>query len=137
MIRRATDSDVVTIVTIEAECFGSAAWSEQLVRDQLAGEHRIVLIDDDIAYGVISVLGDVADLDRIAVAPAVRRRGVARTLLGELISQAGGSRMLLEVGADNEAAIGLYESYGFTTISRRKGYYPGGIDALVMERESA
>ncbi len=82
------------------------------------------------------MLGDVADLDRIAVLPFARRRGLAGELLEQLIEAAGGhgaERMLLEVAADNEAAIGLYESYGFTTISTRKGYYPGGVDALIME----
>lgn len=138
MIRGAAAVDVATIATIEAECFGASAWSEELVREQLAADHRIVLIHDEIAYGVVSVLGDVADLDRIAVLPFARRRGVAGELLEQLIEAAGGhgaERMLLEVAADNEAAIGLYESYGFATISTRKGYYPGGSDAFVMERE--
>lgn len=136
MIRRATGADVARIVTIEAECFGAAAWSEQLVREQLAADHRDVLIDDDIAYGVVSVLGDVADLDRLAVLPFARRRGVAGGLIEQLIEAArgrGAERVLLEVAADNAAAIGLYESSGFETISARKGYYPGGVDALIME----
>lgn len=136
MIRGATTGDVATIATIEAECFGASAWSENLVGEQLAADHRIVLIHDDVAYGVVSVLGDVADLDRIAVLPFARRRGVAGELLEQLIEAAGGhgaERMLLEVAADNEEAIGLYEACGFRTISARRGYYPGGIDALVME----
>lgn len=136
MIRRATEADVASIVTIETECFGAGAWSEQLVREQLAADHRIVLVDDDIAYGVVSALGDVADLDRVAVLPFARRRGLAGELLAQLIEASRGSgaeRLLLEVAADNEAAIGLYQSYGFATISTRKAYYPGGIDALVME----
>ncbi len=140
MIRGATANDVATIATIEAECFGAAAWSGDLVREQLAADHRIVLIHDDVAYGVDSVLGDVADLDRIAVLPFARRRGIAAEVLEQLIEAAGGhgaERMLLEVGADNEAAIALYERYGFATISTRKGYYPGRIDALIMEREIA
>lgn len=137
MIRGALQSDVAAIATIEAECFGAGAWSESLVREQLAAEHRIVLIDDAVAYGVISVLGDVADLERIAVLPFARRRGIAGELLEQLIEAAGGhgaERMLLEVAADNEAAIGLYESYGFAAISTRKGYYPDGNDAQIMER---
>lgn len=136
MIRRATGADVARIVTIEAECFGADAWSEQLVREQLAADHRDVLIDDDIAYGVVSVLGDVADLDRLAVLPFARRRGVAGGLIEQLIEATrdrGAERVLLEVAADNAAAIGLYESSGFETISARKGYYPGGVDALIME----
>lgn len=136
MIRGAVAGDVATIATIEAECFGAGAWSEQFVRDQLAADHRIVLIHDDIAYGIVSVLGDVADLDRMAVLPFARRRGIAGELLEQLIEAARGSgaeRMLLEVAADNAAAIGLYESYGFMTINTRKDYYPDGIDALIME----
>jgi ribosomal protein S18 acetylase RimI-like enzyme len=136
MIRGAVAVDVATIATIETECFGASAWSEDLIREQLAADHRIVLIHDDLAYGVVSVLGDVADLDRIAVLPFARRRGVAGELLEQLVEAAGGhgaERMLLEVAADNEAAIALYETYGFMTISTRKGYYPGGIDARVME----
>lgn len=137
MIRPALEADVSVIVSIEAACFGAAAWSEQLVREQLVADHRIALINDDVAYAVVSVLGDVADLDRIAVVPSARRAGLARELLDALIAEANAERMLLEVAADNEAAIGLYESYGFATISSRKGYYPGGIDALIMEREIA
>ncbi len=139
MIRGALEADVATIATIEVECFGAAGWSDDLVREQLAADHRIVLIHGDIAYGVISVLGDVADLERIAVLPFARRRGVAGELLEQLVEVAeghGAERVLLEVAADNEAAIGLYESYGFATISTRKAYYPRGVDGRVMERRA-
>jgi ribosomal-protein-alanine N-acetyltransferase len=97
-----------------------------------------VLIDDLDAYGTISVAGDVADLERIAVMPSRRRQGVARQLLDALCAAAvaqGATRMLLEVAHDNEAALGFYSAYGFTTISRRPGYYRGGVDALVMQLE--
>ena len=43
--------------------------------------------------------------------------------------------MLLEVADHNTAAIALYGSFGFGTISRRGRYYPDGADALVMELE--
>lgn len=138
MMRRALAADVPAIAVVEAECFGAGAWSEELVREHLTGDHRVAFVDADLtAYGAISLLGDTADLDRIAVVPSARRRGVARELLGGLIEHAGGHsivRMLLEVAADNDAAIGLYESYGFTTISTRKSYYSDGIDALIMQR---
>ncbi len=136
MIRRATEADVATIARIEVECFGTEAWSEQLVREQLVADHHVVLVGHAIAYGVVSWLGDVADLDRIAVLPFARRRGIAGDLLEQLIEAArglGAERMLLEVAADNDAATGLYRSYGFTTITTRTGYYPAGTDALVMQ----
>lgn len=137
MIRAATSADVGAIASIERECFGSSAWSETLVADEVSGERHIVLVADDVrAYGAVSLVADVADLDRIAVLPAARGRGLARDVLGALIDRArdlGAERMLLEVAGDNGAAIGLYESFGFDTISTRKAYYGRGVDALVME----
>ncbi|MCW2749201.1 MAG: rimI [Aeromicrobium sp.] len=137
MIRTATPGDVEAIVGIELACFGASAWGETLVRDEVAGERHHLLVSDDLqAYGAVSLAGDVADLDRIAVLPPSRGQGLARELLTDLIDRArdlGAARMLLEVAADNTAAIGLYESFGFETISIRKAYYPDGADALVME----
>ncbi len=137
MTRLATESDIASIVLIEQACFGSSAWSEALVADEVRSERRIVLIAEDLTgYGAISLAADVADLDRIAVLPAARGRGAARELLTALVDGArdlDADRMLLEVAADNDAAIGLYSAFGFDTISTRRGYYSGGVDALVME----
>jgi len=137
MIRAAVAADVADLVELESACFGVSAWTEDLIGQEIAAEHRAVLVEDDLrAYGAISVLGDVADLDRIAVAPSARRRGLAGAVLADLIGEAreqGATRILLEVAGDNAAAIGLYEAFQFIEISRRLGYYPGGIDALIME----
>jgi [ribosomal protein S18]-alanine N-acetyltransferase len=136
MIRHALATEAETIAAIEASCFGKDGWSESLVRSEMLAEHRVVLIDDADAYGVMSVAGDVADLDRIAVMPSRRRQGAARSLLDWFVVAArdrGATRMLLEVAADNTAAIALYEAYGFTVINRRTDYYRRGTDALVME----
>lgn len=138
MIRAAVLAEVDAITVIERGCFGTEAWSEDLIVAAIEGERNTVLIDNLDAYGTIAVVGDVADLERIAVMPSRRRQGVARQILDALCAAAraqGASRMLLEVAADNDAAIGFYTSYGFTTISRRAGYYRGGVDALVMQLE--
>jgi ribosomal-protein-alanine N-acetyltransferase len=137
MSQRAGTDDIAAIVAIEQACFGSSAWSEGLVADEIASDRHVVLVSDDLtAYGAISLAGDVADLDRIAVLPQSRGQGLARDLLTDLVDRArdlGATRMLLEVAADNTAAIGLYEAHGFDTISTRRAYYAGGIDARVME----
>ena len=48
-------------------------------------------------------------------------------------------RMFLEVSEENAAAIKLYTREGFSTISRRQGYYPkpdgSAATALVMARD--
>lgn len=137
MIRPAEQSDVPAIVAIEQTCFAAAAWSENLVSEEIASERHVVLVSDDgQAYGAISFAGEDSDLERIAVLPGARGQGLARDILQALIDRGrdlGAGRMLLEVAADNVAAIGLYESFGFDTISTRQGYYAGHIDALVME----
>ena len=136
MIRAATLPEIDAILVIERGCFGTEAWSEDLVEAAIKGDRNTVLIDNLDAYGAIALADDVADLERIAVMPSRRRQGVARQLLDALCAAAraqGATRMLLEVAADNDAGLGFYEAYGFTTISRRAGYYRGGVDALVMQ----
>lgn len=136
MIRAAVLAEIDAILVIERGCFGAEAWSEDLVAAAIEGERNTVLIDDLDAYGAMAIAGHVADLERIAVMPSRRRQGVARQLLDALCAAGraqGATRMLLEVAADNEAAIGFYEAYGFASISRRKGYYRGGVDAIVMQ----
>jgi ribosomal-protein-alanine N-acetyltransferase len=142
MIRVAEATDIAAIGALEVACFGEEAWSEALLRAEVEGEYRTVLVDEHAndlqAYGSIHLLGDLADLERIAVEPSRRRQGLAAALLSALIQHArerGAARMLLEVADDNTAAVGLYESFGFRTISRRRGYYARDADALIMERE--
>jgi ribosomal-protein-alanine N-acetyltransferase len=57
-------------------------------------------------------------------------------LLDALVAEAarqGATSVLLEVRADNPAAIRLYERTGFERIAVRRRYYqPGDIDAHVM-----
>lgn len=81
---------------------------------------------------------DELHINTIAVDPSHRRRGLARELLAHVLADArsmGARRALLEVRASNVAAIGLYEAFGFTADTIRKGYYPDPPeDALVLSR---
>jgi [ribosomal protein S18]-alanine N-acetyltransferase len=44
--------------------------------------------------------------------------------------------IFLEVRADNQAAISLYDSRHFNRISERLKYYPDGETAIIMRRDS-
>lgn len=144
MIRAAAPGDQRAIALIERTAFGDDAWSAALVESELTAPGRIVLVDDReellVGYASAAVIADVADLTRIAVRPLARRQGVARDLLGTLLVRTaaeGAARMMLEVAATNEAALGLYRRTGFDEIARRRDYYARGIDAVVMERPFA
>lgn len=132
-VRPATVADVAAVAALDRELFGPDAWTAAQVAEELLGEHRRAWVAGEPLHGyvVTRTVGDVTDLQRIAVHPRHRRRGLAR----ELLAAAGdGRRMLLEVSADNTDAVAFYAAAGFVEIGRRRRYYRDGSDALVMQR---
>lgn len=79
----------------------------------------------------------VADLG-LMVAVSHRRRGIGKALLREAVQWARGSgirKLELHVFPHNEAAIALYESFGFRREGLRRGHYRRGeeyVDAVLM-----
>jgi len=79
----------------------------------------------------------VADLG-LMVAEVYRRRGIGKMLLDEALAWARVSGILkleLHVFPWNEAAIGLYESFGFEREGYRKRHYARAgeyVDAILM-----
>lgn len=133
--------DIEEVHAIEQEVFAETAWTAAQFWSELAQEDRSYLVvesaDRIAAYGGVMVRPPTADIQTIAVAPADRGRGLARDLLGRLLSiaEAGEcTEVLLEVRADNDPAIALYASEGFEVIARRTSYYGPGQDALIMRR---
>jgi [ribosomal protein S18]-alanine N-acetyltransferase len=90
-----------------------------------------------VGYLCLWEIGHEIHVTNLAAHPDLRRRGVARALLGAVLDDARSravSLAFLEVRPTNVEALGLYESFGFRVIGRRKGYYfDTGEDALVME----
>jgi ribosomal-protein-alanine N-acetyltransferase len=114
-------------------------WSELAQRDT---RHYLVADDEGaiVGYaGLCAYAPHEAYVQTIAVAAARQRSGVGRALLQALLEEADRRRcdhVDLEVRADNERAVRLYEQHGFTRIGLRRGYYqPSGADAIVMRRE--
>jgi ribosomal-protein-alanine N-acetyltransferase len=84
-------------------------------------------------------IADEIHITNVAVPPRHRRHGIARWLLGGVLTEARARDLrliVLEVRPSNHEAIGLYESFGFRVTGRRRGYYyDTGEDALVMEAQ--
>lgn len=138
LVRRATADDVPAVLALEHRLFGADAWSERAVHDELTSASREALVAEDgegriVGYVVLLGNDEVVDLQRIAVEPAHRRRGVAGALL-DACDVPPCARMLLEVRADNAPAQSFYRARGFLDIARRRRYYTDGCDAVVMER---
>ena len=79
----------------------------------------------------------VADLG-LMVAASFRRQGIGRALLGQCVDWArdvGIRKVELHVFPHNEAAIALYENFGFRREGYRKAHYRRGrefLDAILM-----
>jgi ribosomal-protein-alanine N-acetyltransferase len=142
IVRPAVADDARPVRDLEAMLFGPDAWSLPSVLAELTGPDRraVVAVEDDVLVGYAVTMGgaEVVDLQRIAVRPEHRRRGVAAALLRALLDAAvaaGAQRMLLEVSVANTAALGFYERAGFAGIGRRRRYYRDGSDAMVLARD--
>jgi ribosomal-protein-alanine N-acetyltransferase len=91
-----------------------------------------------VGHAVASAAGDDAELQRIAVDPAYRRRGLAHDLLAaveERVAAEGATRLLLEVREDNAPAAAFYRARGFEEVGRRRGYYRDGATAVVLGKK--
>ena len=142
MIRRATTADLTAIMRIEREVFPTDAWSEAMMRAELASPHAwycVLHLGAAIAgyAGLRSITGAPdADVQTLAVDPGARGRGHGRMLLRALLREAAGrgaAEVFLEVRADNPVAQSLYRAEGFAQVGRRPRYYqPDDVDALVM-----
>lgn len=87
------------------------------------------------------VIVDEAELIMLAIDPPHQGCGHGRTLLRAFETRAsalGAQRLFLEVAADNQSAIALYDSMGWHLNGRRKSYYARAdgpkIDALLYEK---
>ena len=88
--------------------------SDDLIR---RGRAWAAATGDDVVVGFISTTSigaGVLELEDLFVDPDVQRRGVARALLANVITEAAGDNAhRLEVTA-NDHALGFYDAVGFT-----------------------
>ncbi len=139
--------DLGDVAALEETIYPDDAWSEATWWAELAGRPRrqyVIARSGDEArapvagYAGIDINVDNADVMTIAVAPQQRCTGLGSMLLTrmhDVALEAGASAMLLEVRADNSAALALYARHGYDQITTRVGYYDNGqVDAIVMRR---
>ena len=127
------------------------AWTYQTLVEMLAQDsmHMLMVYEQEdkadnnkvIGYCLYQVIFEQAEILRIGTHPDYQRQGIASQIFAqlneELISNQVES-LLLEVRADNFAAIALYQQQAFAVIHTRKNYYQvphqPAVDALIMQR---
>ena len=138
---------VEAVAAIEAVIQRQDSWNNQTLNELLEQDSIQLMImnnranDEVVGYCLYQVLFEQAEILRIGTHPDYQRQRIASQIfaeLNEVLETQQVEALLLEVRADNTAAIALYEQQGFMLIHRRKGYYQLGlqsaIDALIMQR---
>ena len=136
-VRHASERDLDALLVIESASYPEP-WDEATFRSFLANPSAVCLVLVDgpgiIGYALgLTSLG-MSQLLSISVLPAQRGSGLATQLLDALVAECrdrGASCMRLEVRSANRSARRLYDTYGFSMIGLRAGYY-GDDDALIM-----
>jgi len=142
-IRDLSTTDLGAIERIERRSY-TTPWSRSMFASELAKPTSICIgaveeRDGLVGYLIISRYVDAWHVMNIAVAPAYRRRGIARGMmerLFEVTARDARRGYTLEVRVSNDSAIRLYEALGFRARGIRRGYYTDNReDALIMWRD--
>ncbi|MDO4514726.1 MAG: ribosomal protein S18-alanine N-acetyltransferase [Lachnospiraceae bacterium] len=128
-IRRMRPEDAEAAARLEAVCF-SHPWSAKAFAQCAADENVCYLMAWEGEKlvgncGVRNIAGD-GEITNVAVDPACRRQRVGTELMNKLLETGrsmGIEAFTLEVRASNQAAIRLYESFGFLLEGTRRNFY--------------
>jgi len=139
-IRRLAYADLPQVIAIERRAFPTP-WSLAMFVLELSKPSGICLAalleERLVGYLVCSRYDTVWHVMNVAVDDRLRRQGIASALLDRLFELADkpNAQYTLEVRTSNDAAIRLYEGFGFRTSGRRRAYYHDNReDALIMWR---
>ncbi len=141
-IRAASPDDISAMLQLERASGGASHWSLGDYQRIFEAEspRRFALIagrNPPAGFLVARSLGPDWEIENLAVARHVRRRGVGRALVAELLrraSAAGAAGVTLEVRQSNQPARALYESSGFQVIACRSAYYHDPQEDAVVYR---
>ncbi|WP_198525650.1 GNAT family N-acetyltransferase/peptidase C39 family protein [Thiomicrorhabdus sp. Kp2] len=142
-IRLANKEDLTALLEIENGCFTTDKLSRRSFKHFIKnGAHQLWLFTLNgqvIGYSLLLYRTgtSLARLYSIVLVPEARGKGYASEILKHAEQQAAERLcvyMRLEVNQQNQAAIKLYQSFGYKTIGELPGYYEDGGDAFKMEK---
>lgn len=138
-VRPLEQADLKDVFRIEESCFPSAWTPAQFRRVLAAGNVRGFAVEADgqtRGFYLVESEPSYVRVLNLAVDPAIRRRGVAMFILGEIEAFAaaeGRRRVELEVRERNLAAQLLYRKAGYRAVEILRRHY-GEEDGYLMRR---
>ncbi|MGB4101537.1 MAG: ribosomal protein S18-alanine N-acetyltransferase [Alphaproteobacteria bacterium] len=143
VLRPLVATDAPQLATIHKDAFGMHCWNETMFADSLhSPDVWGMLLENSghpAGFALCQYVSDDCEILTFAILPRLQRRGLGRHLLQTVYDAAKarpGSRIFLEVAADNLAARQLYANFGFQPTGTRPNYYPrpdGAVDAVLMQ----
>ena len=116
-------------------------WNLDILNSELKSnksEFIVAKLENEIVgFAGVKFILDEADIMNIAVKVSYRKQGIASLLLKSLIEICKNNNINsinLEVNEENFPAINLYKKYEFLEVGRRKNYYDGKFDAILMKK---
>lgn len=141
--RIASLDDIAALSDLDSICF-KRSWSKASYEEELdAKKDSVYAVAENEAGSIIGLAGIVyiageGEINRVAVNPLYRSRGIASRMLAILLEDAEKrfvTDITLEVSEANRSAIVMYKYHGFNVEGKRQGYYSEtGENALIMWR---
>jgi len=144
IVRLFTPADLIPCTEVERAVYGSGAYSTYFFRQLYDLFPRLLWVAEDRRMGkivghlcaAIGQGGQTGWMLNTAVLAHYRRQGVGRRLMEQGMAElraAGVQRVLVTAEPENEAALRLYEKFGFQPVRLEPDYYGDGCDRLVLE----
>lgn len=114
-------------------------WNTQIFLEELGNTNSNYFIakqeNEIVGLIGIKIVLEQADIMNVITRKDKRKQGIATSLIQHSIAyckKCSCSTIFLEVNEHNYCAISLYQKIGFVEITRRKKYYDGVADAIIM-----
>lgn len=140
--RYAHKEEATILHEYDSRIFGDS-WSEKSYLGSIFSSTELVPVAVDTetgeiaAFAAVSYVLDEANINRIAVIPEFRGRGIGTSLLEWIEENIPDevTEINLEVRESNKYAIEMYKNFGYTVLGRRKKFYRNPEeDALLMTK---
>lgn len=132
----ADDASIQQIAQVEKTSFVTEFYSQLQLIEMLSNPNYVIKVvkENNIFCGYIIIYKniDFDEIYKICVLEQFKRKGFGSALI-EYSKNICQNKLFLEVRASNETAIQFYLSNGFKINGKRKGYYSGDEDAILME----
>ena len=140
--RYAHKEEAAILHEYDSRIFGDS-WSEKSYLESIFSSTQLVPVAADTetgeiaAFAAVSYVLDEANINRIAVIPEFRGRGIGTSLLEWIEENIPDevTEINLEVRESNKYAIEMYKNFGYTVLGRRKKFCRNPEeDALLMTK---